>query len=216
MRIEIRPDLSLLIVVPCGTREDQWLTFVLSKRQWIEHKLKISVRQWHQAGAVDFPSTIDLLCKQQQFPVSHSTGTQNKAVLVAGSLNLVSRNASEKQQFQNLRRWLMAQAREEFLMRMDRISKATGLEWNKLSIRGQKTRWGSCSAQGNISLNFKLLFLSPDLVNYVILHELIHTREMNHSHRFWTLMKRFDAGFEQHRRELKRAGQLLPGWTAKL
>ena len=218
MRIELRPDRSLLIVIPSGTREDQWLAFVLSKRQWIEQNLKKSALQQfgRQSCVVGFPSTIDLLCKQLQYYISRHTGTRNRAAVVAKTLNLVCKNPSEKQFFQNLRRWLMTLAREEFSVRLDGISKATGLECNRLSIRGQKTRWGSCSAQGNLSLNFKMLFLPSDLVDHVLLHELIHTREMNHSHRFWALMKKFDPKCDQHRSELRKAGQLLPDWTVKL
>lgn len=218
MRIELRADRSLLIVIPSGTREDQWLTFVLSKRSWIERNLQKSAGQrlGRAKTEIGFPSIIDLLCTQQQYDVISNEGAQNEATVVAETLNLTCKKPSEKQLFQNLRCWLMKQAREEFSVRLDGISKATGLEWNRLSIRGQKTRWGSCTAQGNISLNFKMLFLPSDLVNHVLLHELVHTREMNHSHRFWVLMKQFDPSCDQHRVELRKAGQLLPGWTVKL
>lgn len=218
MRIELRADRSLLIVVPRGTREDQWLTFVLSKRSWIEKGLQYSSEQSPARAKVDivFPNTIDLLCKQQQYEISHKKGLQNRAMLVADTLNLTCKKTSDKQLFSNLRCWLISQAREEFSARLDVISKDKGLEWNRLSIRGQKTRWGSCSAQGNISLNFKMLFLPTELVNHVLLHELVHTREMNHSHRFWALMKEFDPVCDQHRVELRNAGQLLPDWIVKL
>jgi len=219
IRIELRPDCSLLIVIPSGTREDQWLAFVLSKRQWIERNLQKKTalqRHGRQIDKPGVPSTIDLLCRQQQYHISRHAGTQNRHIVVAETLRLYCKNPTEKQLFQNLRCWLMTQAREEFSARLDGISKTTGLEWNRLSIRGQKTRWGSCSAQGNISLNFKMLFLPSDLVDHVLLHELVHTREMNHSHRFWALMKKFDPKCHQHRSELRNAGQLLPGWVVNL
>ena len=218
MRIEVRADRSLLIVIPSGTREDQWLTFVLSKRLWIERSLQKSSGQRPGQAKVNiaFPNAIDLLCMRRQYEISRHTGVQNRAVVVDETLKLTCKKLSEKQLFLNLRQWLMQQAREEFSVRLDEISKATGLEWNKLSIRGQKTRWGSCSAQANLSLNFKMLFLPTNLVNHVLLHELVHTREMNHSHRFWGLMKQFDPECDLHRAELRRAGQLLPDWTVKL
>jgi len=218
MRIEVRADRSLLIVIPSGTREDQWLTFVLSKRLWIERSLKKSAGQRPGRTKADtgFPTTIDLLCMQQQYEVICNKGTQNISAIVAETLELTCKTTSERKLFLNLRKWLMRQARDEFTERLDEISRATGLEWNKLSIRGQKTRWGSCSVQGNISLNFKMLFLPSDLVNHVLLHELVHTREMNHSRRFWGLMKQFDPECDLHRAELRRAGHLLPDWTVKI
>ncbi|MEA1889699.1 MAG: SprT family zinc-dependent metalloprotease [Pseudomonadota bacterium] len=218
MRIELRPDRSLLIVIPGGTREDQWLTFVLSKRAWIERKLQEPAlhRPGPAAAVIRFPAIIELLCNKRRYSIRHHAGNQNQARPVAETLNLICTDSSEKQRFQNLRRWLMTQAREEFSERLQVISRSTGLEWNRLSIRGQKTRWGSCSAQGNLSLNFKMLFLPPELVDHVLLHELVHTREMNHSPRFWAMMKKFDPKCDQHRAELRKAGQLLPGWVVKV
>lgn len=220
MRIELRPDRSLLIVIPNGTREDQWLAFVLRKKQWILRNLQRQRSAPHQHGlkgsAVGFPSELELVCTGQKYQTCRVTGSQNRALLVRSNLDLVCDQSSDKQAYQVLRRWLIKQAREEFSARLEHISIATGLEWNRLSIRGQKTRWGSCSAQGNISLNFKLLFLPANLVDHVLLHELVHTREMNHSHRFWALMKKFDPQCNHHRGELRNAGRLLPDWLVNL
>jgi predicted metal-dependent hydrolase len=218
IRLELRPDRSLLIVIPAGTREDQWLTFVLSKRSWIERSLQKTVGKRHgsEKSRAEFPTTIDLLCTLQQYAISIETGVQNRTAAVDETLNLICTSTSEKKLYQNLRCWLIKQAREEYSSRLEVIAGETGLAWNKLSIRGQKTRWGSCSVQGNLSLNFKMLFLPSYLVNHVLLHELVHTREMNHSHRFWTLMKQFDPKCDQHRAELRKAGQLLPGWIVKV
>ena len=218
MRIELRPDRSLLIVIPDGIREDQWLAFVLSKKQWIVRNLQRSVPQKHdlKRTAVGFPSEFELVCTGQKYQTCRVTGAQNRALLVRSNLDLVCDQPSDKQAYQVLRRWLIKQARVEFSARLERISIATGLEWNRLSVRGQKTRWGSCSAQGNISLNFKLLFLPANLVDHVLLHELVHTREMNHSHRFWALMKKFDPQCTHHRSELRSAGKLLPGWMVNI
>ena len=218
IRIELRPDHSLLIVVPARVREDQWLAFVLSKRQWIERSLQRSHRQ--QPGparsVAAFPNDIELLCTGQTYQVCRYQGTRNGTKVVEDRLKLICVESSDKHAYQLLRRWLTGQAREEFSARLEQISETTGLEWNGLSIRGQKTRWGSCSAKANISLNFKMLFLPDNLVNHVLLHELVHTREMNHSHRFWALMNTYDHRCNSHRAELRKAGQLLPGWLVNI
>ncbi len=83
----------------------------------------------------------------------------------------------------------------------------------RVSIRQQRTRWGSCSRGNSISLNAKLLFLPPELVEYVLLHELCHTRAMDHSARFWAIVAEHDPGFERHRRALKDAGRFVPPWA---
>jgi predicted metal-dependent hydrolase len=78
-----------------------------------------------------------------------------------------------------------AEARKKLTHRLNELSRRYGFTCNRLFIRNQKTRWGSCSVRNNISLNMKLLRLPQELIDYVILHELVHTREKNHSKVFW-------------------------------
>jgi predicted metal-dependent hydrolase len=218
LRIELRPDRSLLVVIPTGMREDQWLSFVLSKKRWIERNLNRLGSDHPEAKVkvVEFPLEIELLSTSNKYKICRTTGHQNRASLVNDSLHLVCTDTSDDQSYQLMRRWLMGRARVEFTHRLDSMSKTAGLDWCRLSIRGQKTRWGSCSAKGNISLNFKLLFLPSNLVDHVLLHELAHVRELNHSQNFWALLKNLDPYCEQHRIDLKKAGQLLPDWIVKL
>ena len=82
-------------------------------------------------------------------------------------------------------------ARKMLIDRLIKISKKTGLSFNKVSIRNQKTRWGSCSFANNISLNIKLINLPEKLIDYVIYHELVHTVEKNHSSNFWNLLNHY-------------------------
>ena len=77
------------------------------------------------------------------------------------------------------------EAREKLGKRLSELAKKFDFKYNKLSIRSQKTRWGSCSSKNNISLNMKLLHLPDKLIDYILLHELVHTRVKNHSQDFW-------------------------------
>ena len=103
-------------------------------------------------------------------------------------------------------------AKEIFTLKLNALSDITQLEFNKICIRGQKTRWGSCSAQKNITINFKLLFLPPVIVNYVLLHELCHTKYLNHSTKFWQLVAKFDTNYKAHDKVLKSGDQFIPEW----
>ncbi len=82
-------------------------------------------------------------------------------------------------------------AKRQLTSRLNRLAKEHGFTFNSVSIRSQKTRWGSCSRNNNISLNMKLVLLSEALVDYVILHELVHTRIRNHSKDFWVQLDRY-------------------------
>lgn len=78
-----------------------------------------------------------------------------------------------------------------------------GFSWKKVFIRNQKTRWGSCSSQKNISINYKIVYLPPRLRDYLIVHELCHLKEMNHSPRFWALVRETVPDYVLLKRELR-------------
>jgi len=82
-------------------------------------------------------------------------------------------------------------ARKILIKRLDELSEMNGFSYDKVFIRNQKTRWGSCSAKNNISLNMKLLLLPEELRDYVILHELVHTQIKNHSSKFWEELDKY-------------------------
>ena len=74
---------------------------------------------------------------------------------------------------------------------------------NKITVRGQKTRWGSCSSSGKLSFNFKLMKFRKEVIDYVIIHELCHLKEMNHSQKFWKLVESYCPDYKSLRKELK-------------
>jgi predicted metal-dependent hydrolase len=92
------------------------------------------------------------------------------------------------------------------------LSKQTQLSFNEIQIRSQQSRWGSCSYAKNISLNDRLLFLPKELVSYVMLHELCHTKHLNHSASFWKLLAKWDPHYSEHRIRLRSAQEYLPTW----
>lgn len=112
-----------------------------------------------------------------------------------------------------LKRWLAQRARSALQPWLDELSAHTGLRYARMSIRAQRVRWGSCSADGAISLNLKLMFLPPELVRYVLLHELCHTRELNHSARFWRLLESVEPRARSLHLGMQAAGCFVPRWV---
>ncbi|UCF29903.1 MAG: DUF45 domain-containing protein [bacterium] len=128
-------------------------------------------------------------------------------VVVSGQI----RNAEKVREA--LRRWLVRQARSSLVPWLKELSEDAGLSFGRVAIRGQRTRWGSCSARGNINLNYKLLFLTPDLVRYILHHELCHTVHLDHSRLFWELLASFEPDYRVYNRQVKRGMEHVPGWA---
>ena len=100
------------------------------------------------------------------------------------------------------------QARAVIMQKVLQFNAQLGYEYNRVSIKNQKTCWGSCSRKKNLNFNYKLLFLPERLQDYVIVHELAHLKEFNHSKNFWALVANIIPDHQEARKELRRAGVL--------
>jgi predicted metal-dependent hydrolase len=110
---------------------------------------------------------------------------------------------------QALERWYRRMARAEIAARLEEVTARLGRRHSALSIRGQRTRWGSCSAAGALSFNWRLLLAPEAVLEYVIWHEACHLLVMDHSRRFWALLERHLPGYREPRRWLRANGGAL-------
>ena len=110
---------------------------------------------------------------------------------------------------ETVRRWLRATATVELPARLRELAAQHGLVVHGVSIRNQRTRWGSCSSDGRISLNWRLVQMPDEVRDYVLLHELMHLRVRNHSPRFWREVERVCPRHEDSRRWLRERGREL-------
>ncbi len=90
--------------------------------------------------------------------------------------------------------------------RIEYFNKIYGFKFNKINIKNQKTRWGSCSRKGNLNFNYKIALLPEKLADYIIVHELCHLKEFNHSQKFWNLVAKAIPDYLEIRNELKTSG----------
>lgn len=112
-----------------------------------------------------------------------------------------------------LRRWLSRHARRSLVPWLEELGLEAGLSYAGVSVRGQRTRWASCSARAHISLNYRLLFLPPDMVRYILNHELFHTVHMDHSRSFWAALSRVEPRCRELSRQARRGMERVPDWA---
>ena len=106
--------------------------------------------------------------------------------------------------------WLLGQARRLFTARLDHFAPRLQVRWQRLTLSSAGTRWGSASADGSIRLNWRLIHFSEALIDYVVVHELAHLREMNHSARFWQHVEAVLPDYAERRGALK--DEAVPRW----
>lgn len=174
------------VTIPRGGSWDEARRFARRNVSWLEERLQ----RWREKAKTSLPADQILF---RGAPVSVATLLSDEAR---------SRGHSIKSHLWNI-------ARVELPLRVTELALAHGLTVRRTSVRDQRSRWGSCSVKGVISLNWRLV-QAPDFVrDYIIIHELMHLREMNHSHRFWELVHAAFPQTNEAERWLKANGQLL-------
>ena len=115
-----------------------------------------------------------------------------------------------------LKAWYREKAYEYLKERLDYYSKMVEVGYNSLTIKDIKSRWGSCSSKGNINLDIKLMLLPPELIDYIVLHEVCHLKEMNHSKGYWTLVEGYMADYLVREKNIKNLSPLVKVYWNKV
>lgn len=116
---------------------------------------------------------------------------------------------AETKRLETLEKRYRNAARTQFEQRCAYYLPYTGGSYSSITVRDQKTRWGSCSSRGTLSFNYRLIFAPPAVLDYVVVHELCHLTHMNHSKEFWNLVGSVMPDYKKHRKWLKEHGREL-------
>ena len=211
-KLRIRPYGGLEVVIPPRFPRAQIPALVERHAAWARRQLE---RQGRLRDAIRLPRRLDLAFDDSSTPVVYESEPLSWTDdLFAGPSHapIVIEASDQASQIGELRAWIRQRARELLPPRLDQLARRTGLEFARVSIRSQKTRWGSCSSRGHISLNDQLLFLPADTVDYLMIHELCHTRQLDHSPRFWRLVQAHCPEYRAHEALLSRSRDQVPDW----
>jgi predicted metal-dependent hydrolase len=199
------------VVVPRRTSRRTVTEFIDRHRVWIEGK-----RGQMQRNALHTepfpPQRIELAACHESWRV-HLAGEDGPARIQNIAPGLLGLMGNARGMRQALRGWLMEKAYETLAPMLAAVAHDVGMSYRRVSIRRQRTRWGSCSSRGTISLNCALLFQQPQVVRYLLIHELAHTQQMNHSRRFWDCVGKHCADYERLDAQLKEGWKRVPGWV---
>ncbi len=217
MRIKISPVGSIEVVIPKRISSLEVDHFVQSNIDWINNtQQKLSALR-ETTPELDYspPDTINFVAVDKIFTVHYKSNTDEKSIVEDGRrLAINASNDDERRDI--LKFWLRQKAKQILTPWISEVAQQHGFQFNRVTIKAQKTRWGSCSAIKNINLNRNLLFVPPELVHYLFVHELSHLIHLNHSAEFWDLVSTFEPGYKQLDMALNRATRDVPLWAMDL
>ncbi len=220
VRLKVTPQRGLEVVVPIGydprripgllNRKKAWVRTALDRAEAVRKFFEPQPR-WRLPAQVHLRAigrVVHVEVKERGVPWVAVRETGPEAIEISGCISdgRTCRLA--------LARWLTSQVREYLSPRLQILSAKTGLKYQRIFVKQQKTRWGSCSKDRNISLNLKLLFLPPELVDYVLIHELCHIAELNHSKRFWATVEKHCPDYRKMDAQLREMWKMVPQWMA--
>lgn len=219
IRLKVTPESGLAVVVPRGFDENKIPAILRRKKEWIAEKLEQAAerrRYFEPRPVVHLPETLPLraLSRELQIVYREDDSKSGHWLRASGREVVISAATFDRPAvIAKLKEWLRLTVREELFPLVRQLAGKNGFDLRGLLVKSQRTRWASCSAKKNLSLNTKLLFLPPDLVRYVITHELCHTVHMNHSPEFWRLVACHEPTYRALDNALRDAWKQVPPWA---
>jgi predicted metal-dependent hydrolase len=195
---------EIYLIAPTVNYEiTQVMRFLDSKKEWILKTLEYYERVRSNYVEANLKSgTISFLGKRYNLQITKDIAP---SVIVSDNLSKITFHVTDRRKYKgDLKQWYFEQTRRIVSERLDLIRKRNSSlpAYNKVSIKNQRSRWASCSENGNLNFNLILAALPIEIIDYVIIHELAHLIELNHSKDFWNIVKMTDPEFQTHRKLL--------------
>jgi|SRR5215831_2161723 len=212
LSVRVYPGGRVEIVAPPGASPSIVQRFIGEHRRWIDDRVRDFAALLPKVN--ELPTELALNGIERRYAIEYRGGRGRARARVIDPTRIeISGNVANRHGVSKaLRHWLMQLAAGELSQRLRRIAEEFGFNYQRVQIRRQRTRWGSCSISGTISLNVCLLFLDPPLVRYLMIHELCHTRQMNHSPHFWRIVGACEPDYRSLDRALTRSWRQVPWW----
>lgn len=213
LTVRVLPGGRVEIVVPPGTRAPTVQHFVTRHRGWIERKVA-DYRHADLASTEQLPAEIHFQATAARYAVGYTCGPSAPRLQATTGQVTVSGDIARTTLVRHLlQRWLLRAAHNSLVPWLQSMASERALGVNKIQVRRQRTRWGSYSRAGTLSINACLMFQRPEVVRYLFIHELAHTVHLNHSRSFWRLVETLEPDWRQLDRELAAGWRSVPYWA---
>ncbi|MGB0846233.1 MAG: M48 family metallopeptidase [Thiolinea sp.] len=219
MRLTFSGDKGLVVTQPVGVPNGEINHWIQSKLEWISTNLdKLNERNQHNSKSqpLQRPKQIEIPLLKQTLRIQYQPDSRREIITDydrRDTLTLSGMTDDTEFCIHVLQKWLKQYARIPLGKLLEEMSEHTGLQYSDYRVKAQRTRWGSCSGKKNINLNYKLALMPEHWARYTVIHELCHTVEMNHSRRFWALVRQFVPDYKIIHAEMKNASLILPDWV---
>lgn len=203
-RIIVGPRRPLEVIVPAGYSDADVDDMLAGKRRWIARKLAAAHEIATRPSQLGLRHAGVIWLQGQALGVERVPGARSVARIEAGRLMV-----SGGDPVAAVRRWYRREARRRLEDVARREAERLGLQYDSIGVRDPRTRWGSCSRRGHLSLSWRLVIAPAEVLEYVVVHELCHLREPSHSRAFWRLLEAARPGWQEQARWLRANGQEL-------
>jgi len=199
----VKPNGSLIVRAPLRSSEKSIREFVEKNAQWIEKK-QAEVREIIPLAPKQYIPGEMFMYLGHVYPLEIVKG-QKKPLLLIDNFKL----AESAQNYADLifERWYRGQARQILNERVNLYASQHDFRYEKIRITSARSRWGSCSANGSLNFSWRLIMTPLETIDYVVIHELVHTMIHNHSKRFWKKVEKILPNYKEHKKWLKNNGQ---------
>ena len=205
--LQALPEGRIRLYAPAGLPLREADRLVRERIEWIDEMHRRIEGETPARAAFDPAKGIPL--EGRRVPVEIVRGAANRAALKNGVIRMTTTFDSEAEQLEQLRRFLIRRALERIREELERWAPTVGRPYGRVAIREQRTRWGSCSSRGNLNFNWKLILAPPEALTYVVIHELCHLKDFNHSPRFWAEVRARMPEYEAWKKWLHTHGKEL-------
>lgn len=208
MRITVGRD-GVVLVLPNRAAESQGHEFIVERADWIRKSLAKFEREHAVVAARSLADGSSIPYLGSELTLRLLEGPSGRVHLSGDELRVRVPDQARETVHDALERWYRRQAKAECKQRLDIVVGLNGTSYERVAIRDQKTRWGSCSSSGTISFNWRLLLAPEAVLDYVVEHEAAHIEVRDHSARFWALMDERMPDWREHRKWLSDHGGTL-------